>query len=71
MSTRKLPEVTVHLYRGAPAVRLWSKYQATDQGWTLCGVRRIARGSDKRLAEASHRRPQPRGLPLLPPFDAA
>jgi hypothetical protein len=38
-----------HLYRGAPLVRSWSKYQTTDQRWTLCGVdRRISsrRGED-------------------------
>lgn len=29
----------LHLYRGAPAVRAWSKYQETVTAWTLCGVR--------------------------------
>jgi hypothetical protein len=28
----------VHLYRGAPAVRSWSRYQLTDPRWTLCGI---------------------------------
>jgi hypothetical protein len=26
-----------HLYRGAPAVRSWSRYQETVFWWTLCG----------------------------------
>ena len=47
------PIATMHLYRGAPAVRAWSRYQETDQGWTLCGVRRIARCSHKRRAGAT------------------
>jgi hypothetical protein len=28
-----------HLFRGAPSVRAWSKYQETDKLWTLCGIR--------------------------------
>src|SRR5205814_1830578 len=28
----------MHLYRGAPCVRSWSKCKATDQRWTLCGI---------------------------------
>jgi len=32
-----------HLYRGAPCVRSWSKYQTTAEGWTLCGIRRQKR----------------------------
>lgn len=28
----------VHLYRGAPCVRSWSKYKATDRAWSLCGI---------------------------------
>jgi hypothetical protein len=31
---------TVHLYRGAPAVRSWSKYQQAVERWTLCGIDR-------------------------------
>jgi hypothetical protein len=37
------PEQTgrvVHLYRGAPPVRSWSRYQTTVKGFTLCGVNR-------------------------------
>ena len=34
----KIP--VTHLYRGAPPVRGWSKYQETDEAWTLCGIRR-------------------------------
>jgi hypothetical protein len=29
---------TIHLYRGAPCVRSWSKYQSTVKQWSLCGV---------------------------------
>lgn len=28
---------TVHLYRGAPCVRSWSKYKKTVKEWSLCG----------------------------------
>jgi hypothetical protein len=28
----------MHLYRGAPAVRGWSRYQQTMRDWTLCGI---------------------------------
>jgi hypothetical protein len=27
----------VHLFRGAPGVRGWSKYRQTIERWTLCG----------------------------------
>jgi len=27
----------VHLFRGAPPVRSWSKYRSTVAAWTLCG----------------------------------
>ena len=30
----------IHLFRGAPSVRSWSKYQETVEGWTLCGINR-------------------------------
>jgi hypothetical protein len=30
-------EPTIHLFRGSPCVRSWSKYQETDRRWTLCG----------------------------------
>ena len=29
---------TMHLYRGAPAVGHWSRYQGTIEKWSLCGV---------------------------------
>lgn len=29
-----------HLYRGAPFVRNWSRYQHTVTRWTLCGIDR-------------------------------
>lgn len=28
----------MHLYRGSPCVRSWSRYQTTAQAWTLCGM---------------------------------
>jgi hypothetical protein len=31
---------SLHLFRGAPAVRGWSKYQETVYRWTLCGINR-------------------------------
>ena len=37
----------IHLLRGAPSVRSWSKYQTTDPNWTLCGIRR--RGGKGRI----------------------
>lgn len=36
-----------HLFRGAPCVRSWSKYQETVQEWTLCGIRRKAVAGEK------------------------
>jgi hypothetical protein len=30
----------IHLFRGVPAVRSWSKHQRTVEDWTLCGIRR-------------------------------
>jgi hypothetical protein len=33
----------VHLYRGAPPVRSWSRYKITDHDWALCGVSEPAR----------------------------
>ena len=33
------PDPAVHLYRGAPYVRTWSKHQVTVPGWSLCGVK--------------------------------
>ena len=34
----------IHLLRGAPPVRSWSKYQTTIEDWTLCGIRRKPSG---------------------------
>ena len=31
---------TVHLFRGAPSVRSWSKYKETIKERTLCGILR-------------------------------
>ena len=33
------PPPPVHLLRGSPVVRSWSKYQRTVPEWTLCGSR--------------------------------
>jgi hypothetical protein len=39
-----MSDKAVHLFRGPPGVRSWSKYQATVEGWTLCGInRRVGR----------------------------
>jgi len=40
-------EDRVHLFRGAPAVRSWSKYRTTDPSWTLCGIRRTKQVREK------------------------
>jgi hypothetical protein len=37
MKPKATPEITVHLYRGAPPVRGWSLSQETDKARTLCG----------------------------------
>lgn len=29
---------TIHLFRGSPAVRRWSKHQETTTEWSLCGI---------------------------------
>jgi hypothetical protein len=31
-------EAAVHLYRGAPPARSWSRYQKTIREWSLCGI---------------------------------
>lgn len=36
----------MHLYRGAPAVRSWSKHQEIVESWALCGVKREPRKVD-------------------------
>jgi hypothetical protein len=47
----RMPRDKVHLYRGAPPVRSWSKYQTTVEEWTLCGVhRKLASGPGRRRA---------------------
>lgn len=28
----------IHLFRGSPPVRSWSKHQETIRGWSLCGI---------------------------------
>jgi hypothetical protein len=40
-------EDRVHLFRGAPAVRSWSKHRTTDPHWTLCGIRRTKQVREK------------------------
>ncbi len=39
------PDPIIHLYRGAPPVRAWTKHQETIEGWTLCGIRRKGHGA--------------------------
>lgn len=39
----------VHLARGAPSVRSWSRYQETDPRWSLCGVYRQIRIPGERI----------------------
>ena len=51
MKADKPPIATTHLYRGAPAVRSWSKYQATVKEWSLCGIHHKGRKSDLRATE--------------------
>jgi len=45
----------VHLFRGAPAVRSWSRYKTTVKEWTLCGIRRqdasYSRGAGRHCVE--------------------
>ena len=43
----------IHLFRGAPAVRSWSKYQAISEEWTLCGVHRVPNGRTGKPAAAT------------------
>jgi len=44
----------MHLFRGAPAVRGWSKYRATVEAWTLCGInRRLAAGPTRQRASCT------------------
>lgn len=44
----------VHLYRGAPIVRRWSKYKEIVPTWTLCGARlQITPRGGKREQEAT------------------
>ena len=45
----KQPEPAVHLYRGAPIIRSWSKYQQTVKEWALCGVRAPRKGDIRDL----------------------
>ena len=37
----------IHLFRGAPAVRSWSKHQTTVAGWTLCGVQQPTHATER------------------------
>jgi hypothetical protein len=41
----------IHLFRGAPPVRSWSKYQATVKAWTLCGIARKGGSKDTECTE--------------------
>lgn len=46
-------ETQIHLFRGAPCVRGWSKYQETVQEWTLCGIPRMPNARVRKPAIAS------------------
>ena len=70
-TTDNQKDPTVHLYRGAPPVRSWSKYQTTVQGWTLCGInRRLASGPSVRRAHCFEGA-EGVSLPPLPHPDAS
>jgi len=43
----------IHLFRGAPIVRCWSKYQETVDRWTLCGICRVPDGRTGKLSITS------------------
>lgn len=45
MKIERKPQI--HLFRGAPPVRSWSKYKRTEPAWTLCGIARY-KGSQPR-----------------------
>jgi hypothetical protein len=40
---------TIHLYRGSPCVRTWSKYKSTVKLWSLCGIYDEHSGTDRAL----------------------
>jgi len=40
---------TIHLYRGSPCVRTWSKYKSTVKLWSLCGIYDKHSGADRAL----------------------
>lgn len=44
------PERRPHLFRGAAAVRGWSRYRSTIERWTLCGMDRMTTPKDPPLA---------------------
>lgn len=46
---------TTHLFRGAPTVRGWSKYQETVNDWTLCGIHLVSGSKDTPTTEDSER----------------
>jgi len=37
----------IHLLRGAPAVRSWSKHEKTVAGWSLCGIQQPVHGTER------------------------
>lgn len=57
----------IHLFRGAPAVRDWSKHQATVQEWTLCGVDRTDGKSGRPCVEDAAEVTCPYCLDLMRP----
>lgn len=49
-----MPPTVIHLFRGAPAVRSWSKYRETIREWTLCGIRRAGGSEETPTTEYAH-----------------
>lgn len=41
----------IHLFRGAPCVRSWSRHQQTVERWTLCGIERESQRSPLNATE--------------------
>ena len=46
-------DLPMHLFRGAPSVRSWSKYKETIEDWCLCGIHRIPGGRRKDAPQAT------------------
>lgn len=64
---RKPHQPRMHLFRGAPAVRTWSKHQETVPDWTLCGIARKGASKDTQVTEEAREVSCPYCLQLLAP----